>query len=91
MVVAVVCGARRTKIYNGREVSINMPKMKTHKGTAKRLSQSANGLIMHRHPRRMHSQMKKTGSRLRALYLEAPLYPGKKKHVKRQLPYGAPN
>ena len=66
-----------------------MPKMKTHKGAAKRFSQTGTGKLMHRHTRRAHSMISKGPGQKRRLYAEAVMDPGKKKAVGRQLPYGA--
>ena len=66
-----------------------MPKMKTHKGAAKRFHGTGTGKLMHRHTKRAHSMTKKTPQCRRRLYLEASLSSGKQISVRRQLPYGA--
>ena len=65
-----------------------MPKMKTRKGAAKRFTQTATGKLMHRHTRRTHSMITKGPGQKRRLVVEATLYAGKNKAVRRQLPYG---
>lgn len=42
-----------------------MPKIKTHKGTAKRIKKSATGKLMHRRPYANHFLSKKRASRKR--------------------------
>ena len=63
--------------------------MKTHKGAAKRFTQTSTGKLMHRHTRRTHSMISKGPGQKRRLVTEATLYAGKNKAVRRQLPYGA--
>ena len=64
-------------------------KMKTRKSAVKRFHETATGKLMHRHTRRAHSMITKTGGRLRRLYAESQLYKGKEKAVAQQLPYGS--
>ncbi len=64
-------------------------KMKTRKSAVKRFHETATGKLMHRHTRRAHSMISKSGGQSRRLYAESALYKGKEKAVARQLPYGS--
>ena len=62
-----------------------MPKMKTHRGAAKRFKLTGTGKIMRRKAYRAHILEKKSSKRTRRLAREAELTGGDREHVKRQL------
>jgi large subunit ribosomal protein L35 len=62
-----------------------MPKMKTHRGAAKRFKITATGKILRRHAYRDHLLEHKPTRRTRRLGREAEVVGGDKKHVKRLL------
>ena len=62
-----------------------MPKMKTHRGAAKRFKITATGKIKRRHAYRDHLLEHKPTSRTRRLGREALVEGGDKKHVERLL------
>ena len=62
-----------------------MPKMKTHRGAAKRLKVTGSGRIMRRKAFRSHILEKKSSVRTRRLAREAELVGGDKAQVKRML------
>jgi large subunit ribosomal protein L35 len=62
-----------------------MPKMKTHKGTAKRFKVTGSGKIRRRQAGRRHLKMAKGVHRYRRLSGETELTPGDEKRVKRLL------
>ncbi|MCB1015101.1 MAG: 50S ribosomal protein L35 [Acidimicrobiales bacterium] len=62
-----------------------MPKMKTHRGAAKRFKVTGTGKIMRRKAYRAHILEKKSSKRTRRLAREAELTGGDREHVKRQL------
>jgi large subunit ribosomal protein L35 len=62
-----------------------MPKMKTHRGAAKRFKITATGKIKRRHAYRDHLLEHKPTSRTRRLGREAEVTGGDKKHVERLL------
>ncbi len=62
-----------------------MPKMKTHRGAAKRFKITAKGKIMRRHAYRDHLLEHKPTTRTRRLGREAEVEGGDKKHVERLL------
>jgi large subunit ribosomal protein L35 len=62
-----------------------MPKMKTHRGAAKRFRVTASGRIMRRHAFRDHLLEKKPTRRTRRLGRLAEVEGGDRKHVKRLL------
>lgn len=63
-----------------------MPKMKTHKGTAKRFKLTATGKVMRRKGFRGH-RMRKTPATQRLLATEVELPKGDRRRVKQLLPY----
>ncbi|PZN07991.1 MAG: 50S ribosomal protein L35 [Bacillota bacterium] len=65
-----------------------MPKMKTHRGAAKRFRRTARGLYKHRKSNRGHLNEKKTAKRLRQLRKPAIVKPADARTVRRLLPYG---
>jgi len=64
-----------------------MPKLKTHKGTAKRIKITAGGKLRHRSAFRSHLREKKKASRKRRYQREYDLPKGEAKKVKKLLPY----
>jgi large subunit ribosomal protein L35 len=62
-----------------------MPKMKTHRGAAKRFKITGTGKITRRHAYRDHLLEHKPSSRTRRLGNEAEVVGGDKKRVKRML------
>jgi len=62
-----------------------MPKMKTHRGAAKRFKVTGSGKIMRRQAYRAHILRKKPSTRTRRLASEVELTGGDREHVKRQL------
>jgi len=62
-----------------------MPKMKTHRGAAKRFKITGTGKIMRRHAYRGHLLEHKPTTRTRRLGREAEVTGGDAKHVKRLL------
>ena len=62
-----------------------MPKMKTHRGAAKRFKVTGSGKIMRRKAFRAHLLEKKTSTRTRRLGRTAELTGGDRKEVKKLL------
>ena len=62
-----------------------MPKMKTHKGAAKRFKRTGTGKIMHRKAWHGHNKYKKTNSRWRRTKGTKTLSGGNEKRVDRLL------
>lgn len=62
-----------------------MPKMKTHRGAAKRFKVTGTGKIMRRKAFRAHILEKKSSRRTRRLAGETEVTGGDRAHVKRQL------
>jgi large subunit ribosomal protein L35 len=62
-----------------------MPKMKTHRGAAKRYKVTGTGKIVRRKANRSHLLEKKSSRRTRRLGREAEVTGGDKKHVDRLL------
>ncbi len=62
-----------------------MPKMKTHKGTAKRFKVTGSGKVRRRQSGRGHLKVAKGVKRYRRLSGETELAPGDAKRVKRLL------
>lgn len=65
-----------------------MPKLKTHKGAAKRFRTTATGKIKRGHSHARHILTKKTAKRKRQLDIDALVSDGDQKRVERMLPYG---
>jgi large subunit ribosomal protein L35 len=65
-----------------------MPKLKTHKGAAKRFRMTATGKIKRGHSHARHILTKKTAKRKRMLDIDALVSDGDQKRVERMLPYG---
>lgn len=62
-----------------------MPKLKTHKGTAKRIKKTSSGKLLHRRPSRNHFLSKKSSARKRGLGKEYELTGQLRKNAKRKL------
>ena len=66
-----------------------MPKLKTHKGAAKRFRFTATGKIKRGHSHARHILTKKTNKRKRYLDVDVLVADGDIDRVKRMLPYGS--
>jgi large subunit ribosomal protein L35 len=64
-----------------------MPKMKTHRGAAKRFKATGKGRLKHKQPYHSHILTSKTAKRKRQLRQAAYLSEAETKSVKRLLPY----
>ena len=64
-----------------------MPKMKTHRGAAKRFKITATGKVKHRHGYRNHILTKKSKKRKRHLRKDGYLNDTDAKRIKQLLPY----
>ena len=64
-----------------------MPKMKTHRGAAKRFKKTKSGKYKFRHGYRNHILTKKTTKRKRHLRKDSYLKPGDAKRIDVLLPY----
>jgi large subunit ribosomal protein L35 len=65
-----------------------MPKLKTHKGAAKRFRLTANGKVKRGHSHARHILTSKTAKRKRLLDIDGVVAEADEKLVKRMLPYG---
>lgn len=65
-----------------------MPKLKTHKGAAKRFRLTATGKVKRGHSHARHILTKKTTKRKRLLDIDALVAEADQKPTKRMLPYG---
>ena len=65
-----------------------MPKLKTHKGAAKRFRLTATGKIKRGHSHARHILTKKTNKRKRLLDIDALVSVSDQKRVEAMLPYG---
>ena len=65
-----------------------MPKLKTHKGAAKRFRTTANGKVKRGHSHARHILTKKTHKRKRNLDIDTVVSEADEQNVKRMLPYG---
>jgi large subunit ribosomal protein L35 len=59
-----------------------MPKMKTHKGAAKRFKVSGSGLVMHYATNKHHKNTKKSSSRIRRLKKDTVLSKAFQKNIR---------
>lgn len=64
-----------------------MPKMKTHRGAAKRFKKSGSGKIQRNHAFHSHILTKKSPGRKASLAMETEVSSANKKTVKKMLPY----
>jgi large subunit ribosomal protein L35 len=62
-----------------------MPKMKTHRGAAKRFRTTGTGKLRRRQANRNHLLRKKPSTRLRRLDRPEDLHPGDEKRINRML------
>ena len=67
-----------------------MPKLKTHKGAAKRFRVTASGKVKSGHSFARHILTKKSAKRKRQLDIDRVVAKADEKLVKRMLPYGRP-
>lgn len=67
-----------------------MPKLKTHKGAAKRFRVSATGKVKRGHSHARHILTKKDTKRKRKLDKDVIISPHDAELVRRMLPYGRP-
>jgi len=65
-----------------------MPKMKTHKGTKKRVKVTGSGKFIVKHSGTSHILTKKTRKRKNALKKDMVVEPGKAKKIAKLLPTG---
>jgi large subunit ribosomal protein L35 len=65
-----------------------MPKLKTHKGAAKRFRLTATGKVKRGHSHARHILTKKSTKRKRLLDIDAMVADADEKPTKRMLPYG---
>jgi large subunit ribosomal protein L35 len=65
-----------------------MPKLKTHKGAAKRFRTTANGKVKRGHSHARHILTKKTNKRKRNLDIDTLVSESDMERVKNMLPYG---
>ena len=66
-----------------------MPKMKTHRGAAKRLKSTGTGRLKRNKANKSHILTKKTTKRKRGLRAPTLVAKADEKRMKRLLPYGA--
>ncbi len=64
-----------------------MPKMKTHRGAAKRFKKTGTGKFVRRHANKQHILTKKSTRRKRRLRKPAVAEPGDARRLKVMLPY----
>lgn len=64
-----------------------MPKMKTHRGAAKRFKKTGTGKIQRNHAFHSHILTKKSSGRKRGLAAETTISKANEKTVNRMLPY----
>ena len=65
-----------------------MPKLKTHKGAAKRFRTTASGKVKRGHSHARHILTKKTAKRKRALDIDVLVSEADENRIKQMLPYG---
>ena len=68
-----------------------MPKMKTHRGAAKRFKATGSGKLRRRRANHSHILTKKSAKRKRRLAQETEVHPADAKRISRLLPYGPCN
>ncbi len=64
-----------------------MPKLKTHKGAAKRFKKTGSGKLMRRHSFARHILTKKAQGRKRRLRQAVEVAPADRKAIREMLPY----
>ena len=65
-----------------------MPKLKTHRGAAKRFRVTATGKIKRGHSHARHILTKKTAKRKRQLDIDTTVSPNDQERIEAMLPYG---
>jgi len=65
-----------------------MPKLKTHKGAAKRFRKTASGKVKRGHSHARHILTKKAAKRKRVLDIDVLVSESDEKRIERMLPYG---
>ena len=65
-----------------------MPKLKTHKGAAKRFRTTASGKVKRGHSHARHILTKKTAKRKRVLDIDVLASEADQERIERMLPYG---
>ena len=65
-----------------------MPKLKTHRGAAKRVKRTGSGKFKRHHAYHSHILSKKTRKRKRKLRSSAIVHPSDAKVLEKMLPYG---
>ncbi len=65
-----------------------MPKLKTHKGAAKRFRTTASGKVKRGHSHARHILTKKSAKRKRHLDIDVLVSESDEERIKRMLPYG---
>ncbi|HEX8559614.1 MAG TPA: 50S ribosomal protein L35 [Pyrinomonadaceae bacterium] len=65
-----------------------MPKLKTHKGAAKRFRTTASGKVKRGHSHARHILTKKTAKRKRVLDIDVLVSESDENRIKQMLPYG---
>jgi large subunit ribosomal protein L35 len=65
-----------------------MPKLKTHKGAAKRFRMTASGKVKRGHSHARHILTKKTAKRKRVLDIDVLVSESDEGRIERMLPYG---
>jgi len=63
-----------------------MPKMKSHRGAAKRFKVTGSGLVMYYPVAKVHKNVKKSGGRIRALKRSTVLSEAFQKNIRNLLP-----
>ncbi|HYF79760.1 MAG TPA: 50S ribosomal protein L35 [Symbiobacteriaceae bacterium] len=63
-----------------------MPKMKSHRGAAKRFKVTGSGLVMHYPSAKVHKNVKKSGNRIRRLKKGTVLSEAFQKNIRSILP-----
>ena len=81
-------GNRQLAIGNAKEGELQMPKLKTHKGAAKRVRLTATGKIKRGHSHARHILTKKTNKRKRHLDIDVLVAKADHDRVMSMLPYG---
>jgi large subunit ribosomal protein L35 len=74
--------------HSQKKGAIKMPKLKTHKGAAKRFRSTASGKFKRGHSHARHILTSKTSKRKRNLDIDTLVSEGDQKRVEAMLPYG---
>jgi large subunit ribosomal protein L35 len=81
------CGIVKKVVFDDRIQDILMPKLKTHKGAAKRFKKTGTGKIKRRHAFARHILTSKSRTRKRRLGQSAVADPANSPEIHRMLPY----